>query len=311
MNYTDRIIRKRALNIENSLARLQQIMQQVEQEYQANVEAQLLAQQNQSQIQLKNGSEYYNSVDPQKEEENRMIADNYIGAVDSNKFDEAGIIPIQRGDYFTDYPVVSQDKDGGELNLTPWKALNNIEYTAIPDTTFTRDKTGAGSIEYFSSQHPEGIIYPNGYHREHPIPGKDVILYNPNENDEQDIRLDALHIMPKDDIYDTLNLLYREAAKDSDVFYNAKQKYEEDLKQFGEDNIDTFDDYFNNEADGLLRNMFIQGSPEYIESKRYYPNKEQLKRWNPQLMPYINNIQQYLESGRKPDWLLPTITVTQ
>ena len=73
---------------------------------------------------------------------------------------------------------------GGEVNLTPWKALNNIEYTAIPDTTFTRDKTGAGSIEYFSSQHPEGIIYPNGYHRKHPIPGKDVILYNPNENDE-------------------------------------------------------------------------------------------------------------------------------
>lgn len=36
--------------------------------------------------------------------------------------------------------------------------------------------------------------------------------------------------MPKDDTYDTLNLLYREAAKDSDVFYNAKQRYKEDLK---------------------------------------------------------------------------------
>ena len=68
-------------------------------------------------------------------------------------------------------------------NLPEWKALDNIDYVAIPDSEFTREKTGAGSIEYFSAEEPEGITYTNGYHRDHPMPGKDVILYNPNDND--------------------------------------------------------------------------------------------------------------------------------
>jgi len=67
--------------------------------------------------------------------------------------------------------------------LAPWLALNNIDYEVVPDTTFTRDKTGAGSIEYFPAEYSEGITYPNGYHKAHPIPGKDVILFNPYDND--------------------------------------------------------------------------------------------------------------------------------
>jgi hypothetical protein len=115
-----------------------------------------------------------------------------------------------------------------------WKALDNIDFEAIPDTTFTRDKTGVGDIEYFNPKHP-GIRYPNGYYREHPKPGKNVILYNPNNNDEQDVRLDALHIMPEDATYDVLNTLYRNAARNSDVEYNAKMRYNEDVKKFGKD----------------------------------------------------------------------------
>lgn len=202
--------------------------------------------------------------------------------------------------------------DGGgdtNENITPWKALNNIDYKAIPDTTFTREKTGTGSIEYFNSMYPEGITYPNGYHREHPLPGKDVILYNPNDNDEQDIRLDALHIMPKDATYDALNTLYRNAALDSDVSYVAKERYNEDIKRYGKDNIDSYEQYFNNEADGLLRNLLIEGTPEYIESKRYYPNKRELREWNRHLLPYIDNIQKYLETGERPANILPEVTV--
>jgi GH24 family phage-related lysozyme (muramidase) len=194
-------------------------------------------------------------------------------------------------------------------NITPWKALENIEYYAIPDTSFTRSKTGIGDIEYFSAEHPNGITYPNGYHRNHPMPGKDVLLYNPNNNDAQDIRLDALHIMPKDATYDVLNTLYREAAKDGDVAYNARKRYEEDLNKYGKENIDSYAQYFNNEADGLLRNMLIEGTPEYIESKRYYPNKAELREWNWHLLPYINNIQNYLETGKRPSNILPEVTV--
>ena len=76
-------------------------------------------------------------------------------------------------------------------NLPEWKALEHIDFTAISDPEFTREKTGAGSIEYFSAEEPEGITYTNGYHRDHPMPGKDVILYNPDE-----VRKWNAHLMP-------------------------------------------------------------------------------------------------------------------
>lgn len=190
-----------------------------------------------------------------------------------------------------------------------WKALDNINFKAIPDTTFTRDKTGIGDIEYFNSKYP-GIKYPNGYYKEHPSPGEHVILYNPNNNDKQDVRLDALHIMPEDATYDVLNTLYRNAARTSDVSYNAKMRYNEDVEKFGKENTDSYEQYFNNEADGLLRNMFIEGTPEYIESKRYYPDIKQLREWNKPLLPYIDEIHKYLKTGKRPSYVLPEITVT-
>lgn len=208
--------------------------------------------------------------------------------------------------YITRPSRINRFDDGG----TKWKALDNIDFKAIPDSTFTRDKTGAGSIEYFQKEHPEGITYPNRYHKPHPSPGNDVILYNPKENDEQDIRLDALHIMPKDATYDALNTIYREAAKNSDVVWNAKHRYDEDVKNFGKEKLDSFIQYFNNEADGLLRNMFIEGTPEYISSKRYYPDKKQLREWNKHILPEINAIQQYLETGERPQYILPEVIIT-
>ena len=104
-----------------------------------------------------------------------------------------------------------------------------------------------------------------------------------------------------DPTYAALNALYREAARNSDVMYNAEARYEEDSRRYGKENIDSKEDYFRNEADGLLRNMFIVGTPEYIGSRRYYPNKEQLKEWNSHLMPFINDIQTYLETGKNPN----------
>lgn len=191
-----------------------------------------------------------------------------------------------------------------------WKALKNIDFEAIPDTTFTRDKTGVGSIDYFSAEKPEGIPYPNGYHKKHPRPGKDVILYNPNLNDEQDIKLDALHIMPKDATYDVLNTEYRNAARGTDVEWNARNKYKEDVKTYGADRTDPYEKYFNNEADGLLRNMFIEGTPEYIESKNYHPNKKELEEWNKPLLGHISEIKKYLETGKRPRYILPELIVT-
>jgi hypothetical protein len=86
--------------------------------------------------------------------------------------------------------------------------------------------------------------------------------------------------MPKDPTYNTLNLLYREAARDGDVAWAAKQRYEKDVAKYGKNALDaanmTPQQYFDNEADGLLRNMLIEGSPDYISSKKYNPYKEKL-----------------------------------
>ena len=193
--------------------------------------------------------------------------------------------------------------------LVPWKALQRMNFEPIPDPEFTRDRTGMGSIEYFDANN-EGITYLNGYHRAHPKPGTDVILYDPNTNDEQDIRLDALHLMPKDPIYGALYDSYLNAAKNSDVMYNAEQTYNKDMRKYGANNVDSFDQYFKNEADGLLRNMFIEGTPEYIKSKWYYPDKKQLEKWNSHLIPYINNIRDYLETGVKPEHVIEPAIVT-
>ena len=179
-----------------------------------------------------------------------------------------------------------KDVSTKEQVIKKWPALGNIDFEVWKDPTFTREKTGAGSIEYFNAKHP-GITYLNGQYVANPSPGKDVIMYEPSTNDEQDVRLDALHIMPKDATYDALNALYRNAAQNSDVAYNATKNYERDKQKYGKNNIDSYQQYFNNEADGLLRNMFIEGTPEYIESKRYYPDKTQLREWNKHLLPYM------------------------
>lgn len=213
-------------------------------------------------------------------------------------------------------------------NLPIWKALENIDYEVIADPEFTRDKTGAGSIEYFSAEEPEGITYTNGYHRDHPMPGHDVILYDPNTNDEQDIRLDALHIMPKDPTYDALNSLYRDASYTAhdDNYQNAERGWKVDRGAQSLNNtveralngpnaaefvvIDPFIQYFNNEADGTLRSLLMEGDEEYRANKRYWPNKEDVRQWNAHLMPHVNRIEQYLKTGKRPSDILPELIVS-
>ena len=56
-----------------------------------------------------------------------------------------------------------------------------------------------------------------------------------------------------------------------------------------------FKRYISNEVDGLLRNLFYNASPDELRKKRYYPYKEDLKKWNEHLLPYIHRIEQYLK----------------
>ena len=214
-------------------------------------------------------------------------------------------------------------------NLPEWKALENIDYIAIPDETFTKDKTGMGDIEYFNADYPKGTRYPNGYYREHPMPGRDVILYNPNTNDEQDVRLDALHVIrQRDPIYDALHANLTRAAKDQggDIVGDAKywQKVDRGVNQLrrvtdtalnpniNEEDyyVDTLNQYVDNEVDGFLRSLLMVGDSKYREGKGYIPNKSDLIRHNKDLTPYVNDIQRYLETGERPPYVLPDLEVT-
>ena len=200
---------------------------------------------------------------------------------------------------------------GDPPQLTPWPALNNIEYIAVPDTAFTREKTGAGSIEVMFKDTPkEGYTYGTGYKYPHPKPGHNVIIYNPKENDAQDVRLDALHLMPQDPTYDVLRSELAYYADDSDIAYNARNRMNEDIAKYGHPIPGMkYQDYYSNEVDGFLRNMFIEGTPEYIESKRYYPDKQQLREWNKHLMPYVDKIYDYLTTNKRPANVLPEVTI--
>jgi hypothetical protein len=61
------------------------------------------------------------------------------------------------------------------------------------DPTFTRERTGAGSIEYFNEPYinygteesPNIILNPNGK--------TPTLLYDPNTNTADDVKLDLLH----------------------------------------------------------------------------------------------------------------------
>ena len=54
----------------------------------------------------------------------------------------------------------------------------------------------------------------------------------------------------------------------------------------------------------------MEGDENYRKSKRYWGNKNDIREWNAHLMPYINDIQRYLETGERPPHVLPNLEVT-
>lgn len=83
-------------------------------------------------------------------------------------------------------------------------------------------------------------------------------------------------------------------GENGDISSNARQRYNEDYKKLGKEYM-PFKRYVSNEVDGLLRNLFYDASPDELRKKRYYPYKEDLKKWNEHLLPYIHRIEQYLK----------------
>ena len=205
--------------------------------------------------------------------------------------------------------VIEQFEMGGKTNkneleikeklLKEWPVLGNIKFHIVSDSTFTKDKTGKGSIEYFSPEEKEYMSYPNGYKHKNPYVGEASIVYNPSDNDYEDIKMDLLHALRVQDpqyraLVNQIDKIVLEG--DDDLHRNAKLHYDEDYKKYGKEYA-PFQIYVENEVDGLLRNLFYNGSPQMLEQKNYYPNKESLKKWNQHLLPYIQKIEKYLQGS--------------
>ena len=121
--------------------------------------------------------------------------------------------------------------------------------TLKADPNFTRDKTGAGSIEYFSPKQ-DTVRYGTGLKTPHPKLGTHGIVYNPNENTEEDIMLDMLHGMTSDKEYSRLRDKFKEQTI-SDRGGDIKYFYEKDKKEGRA--RDGYEQWLDNYVDGLIR----------------------------------------------------------
>ena len=153
----------------------------------------------------------------------------------------------------------SQDLQATQ-ELPSTKTLDNIyqKYSALrglgdvtlkEDPNFTRDKTGAGSIEYFSPEQ-DNIRYGTGLNTPHPKKGTHGIVYNPNDNTEEDIMLDMLHGMNTVPEYAKLRDAFKkQTLKDRREDINFF--YEKDKKEGNAP--DGKEAWVNNYVDGLIR----------------------------------------------------------
>ena len=188
-----------------------------------------------------------------------------------------------------------------------WPALNNIELSIVADPSFTKEATGAGSIEYISDP---TITYETGFVLSNPTNGP-TIVYNPNDNTEEDILLDALHAMRDlDPTYQNLLKKYEESQMQNwyDILYNSA--YGKQLEKYSDKYLQS--DAFKKEIQELPKEYWIQGidgslrsllASDSIRSKsNYQPREEAFKQWlrTPEANNTFSAIKHYLETGAQP-----------
>ena len=198
------------------------------------------------------------------------------------------------------------------------KAFGTIlpDYMITPDSTFTRERTGAGDIEYFnepyidyrkSEKDPLNIIYnPNG--------STPTLLYSPQNNSVDDVKLDLLHhYRAYDPVYRELLEDYTKTQNKGDILWNSqlgeifREQYPKDSDESRAAWIKMVQDtpntsqYIVQGIDGSLRNLLAKD--ETIATSNYAPRKvaEQQYLSTPEAQSTFNIIKQYLESNRLPE----------
>ena len=199
-----------------------------------------------------------------------------------------------------------------EVDFPSAKAFGTIlpDYTIVADPTFTKDKTGAGEIEYFNE--PE-ITYANGYRKANPAKGPSLV-YNPNSQTEEDIKLDLLHHYREyDPVYQDLLKDYTDTQDPGQILYNSElgeyfrnlpkeQQTNENWNKLVKQNLNS--QYMVQGIDGSLRGLMAS---DKLRSLGRYPNrtiyeKENLNS-NAARLAY-QNIVNYLTSERLPEVII-------
>lgn len=178
-----------------------------------------------------------------------------------------------------------------------YPALKKMGKVALKqDTKFTRDITGAGSIEYFSPTQ-DTITYDNGYKYGHPSKGQHGIVYNPNFNTEQDIALDMLHGMGVDKNYDKYKNDLIKAVSNSKFNGDLIGQWNEYNTQTKGEN-DGFNSFKNNWIDGMIRNLLFEGTDKDFEKKNYWKDARKVYLSEKDINSSFSKIESYLKTGK-------------
>lgn len=196
-----------------------------------------------------------------------------------------------------------------ETQFPSSKAFGTIlpDYTIVADPTFTKDKTGAGEIEYFNE--PE-ITYANGYRKANPAKGPSLV-YNPNSQTEEDIKLDLLHHYREyDPVYQDLLKDYTDTQDPGQILYNSElgeyfrklpkdQQTNENWNKLVKENLNS--QYMVQGIDGSLRGLMVS---DKLRSMGRYPSRTVYERENlntDAARRAYYNIVDYLTSERLPE----------
>lgn len=209
------------------------------------------------------------------------------------------------------YPSEQQIKQTIEKEWP--SAVGLPQYRITKDPTFTRERTGAGSIEYFNEP---SITYRNDTTVQNPNQ-EPTLLFDPNTNTVEDIKLDLLHHYREYDkeyqklLLDYTNALIGNKHTASDLFWNSelgeqyRNKYGKDIEkhwdewdQMVEENINN-NQYLTQAIDGSLRSLMASDA---LREKSNYDTKEGAEAsWlkDKYAKRAYNNIIKYLKTSKK------------
>lgn len=213
------------------------------------------------------------------------------------------------------YPTEDQIKATIE---SQWASAKNLPfYNITKDSIFTRERTGAGSIEYFNEP---SITYDNGVTIKNPN-NNPTILFDPNTNTVDDIKLDLLHHYREyDPVYQQKLNAYQSALMSDkntadNVLWNSQlgQVFmDEYAKRDKEGNITNWEDwdtlvqenkdnpeYLIQGIDGSLRNLLA--NEHTIQNSNYQPLQEAVQQWlsSENAKKAFNDLNNYLVTGKE------------